>query len=526
MKKIPALIAALAAAAALSSAAPDGVAQEELVVGARSYKVAFDPHHAYLADEAQLFTAIYEGLFTYDETGLKAVPGVCESYKQGADKKTWDFTLRADARWSTGERVTARDFRDTWLLFLDPARGAEYSSLFDIVKNARAYRLGTLKDPEQVGIRALGDGRLEIQLEAPAEYLPKLLCHHAFSPIHAKLRASRDWSKPAAIPTNGPYVLVSAGKEGIRLKKSDSYWDRANVALPSIFIRFFPDDPVAATTAFNSGEVGWLTDLFDAETLAQPDAIKLNRIFSTHFYFFSCKQKPFDDPRVRRGLALLVPWAQVRSKDVYDEPTSRLINPEIGATYPKARTIDAPDEAAGKKLLADAGYPGCKGLPDIRILVSPSDDDKRVGGIMKKVWEAAGATVRLEEVPFEDYMEKSREGDYTIASSTWIGDFADPITFLQLWLSDSNLNDGKYSDPEFDRLIALSNGQSGAERMKTLSAAESVILEGAACMPLTHSLSLNFIDTEEFGGWLPNLLDIHPFKLMFYAGKRAVQGII
>jgi ABC-type oligopeptide transport system substrate-binding subunit len=149
---------------------------------------------------------------------------------------------------------------------------------------------------------------------------------------------------------------------------------------------------------------------------------------------------------------------------------------------------------------------------------------------MKTAWEKAGMTVDVRAVPSARYLEAARPGkgaaSFTLALSTWIGDFAYPLAFLQMWESDSNLNDARFSDPEFDRLLADSAALEGPKRLSALAKAETRLLESAACLPLHHSIALNVLDGDAVEGWSDNALDIHPFKYLGFGQARIRPGVI
>jgi peptide/nickel transport system substrate-binding protein/oligopeptide transport system substrate-binding protein len=167
------------------------------------------------------------------------------------------------------------------------------------------------------------------------------------------------------------------------------------------------------------------------------------------------------------------------------------------------------------------------GLPEIRILIPAGNETRREAEIMKQAWEASiEADVVLEEIPAEGYYERLKEVDYTVATLTWIGDYADPLTFLQLWTSESNLNDARYADREFDRMITASMGEPDAERYRSLGKAEEYLLSGAVVMPVSYTPAFNCIDLTVVDGWYPNPLDIHPFRWIRFAEPELPPGIV
>jgi len=194
-----------------------------------------DFRKSYLASEAQIFTALYEGLFSYNPVTLAPIPASASTWQLSEDKKVWTFTIRSNARYWNGDPLRAEDFRAAWLSMLDPKNEAPYSSLFDIIEGARDFRLGKSTDPSTVGISAQGDKTLVVRLNAPASFFPSMLCHHSFSPIHPSMLQGNNWAAPIS---NGPFYVTGQKEGSITLTKNKLYWDADKVSLERINIRF------------------------------------------------------------------------------------------------------------------------------------------------------------------------------------------------------------------------------------------------------------------------------------------------
>ena len=508
--------------------AADETKPTEFVAAFNDLDLEFDPHHSIYSAEAQVFTALYEGLFSYDPESLDPQRAVCKSYVRSKDGLTYTFTLREKAAWSDGTPLMARDFRDAWLRVLSPQEKADYAAFFDVIAGAKEYRLGISKDPETVGLKILGDKVLEVKLASPAAYFTRLLCHHSFSPIHPSMLQVRDWQNKLPFPVNGPYAFTAFEKGELRLTKNANYWDSASVMVEKL--RFlFSDDDADATRRFDNGEIHWLAGPMDVDALLDRQAIKITPMFGTHYWFFDCGTEPWSDSRIRRALTLLVPWKEVRNSESYLMPADTLVLPFDG--YEKAEGIQDANEEEARKLLAEAGKPDGKGLaPLVILLPSGGEDAKRIGEILKAAWERLpGLSVELRETNSARYFDAVRAGPvasgYTIAVTTWIGDFADPLAFLQMWTSDSNLNDARFIDPEFDRLIADSSAEEGKKRLDILAEAESRLLGSGACLPIYHSLAANIVDTNFIEGWYTNALDIHPFKTIAFGQPKVRSNV-
>ena len=483
-----------------------------------------DPLHTFTSTEAQVYTALYEGLVTYNPFTLQPSPGIAERWETSEEETVYRFFIRSDARYSNGDYISAAHVRDTLLSLIDPEENAEYADLLDVVKNVKEYRKGEITDPEKVGIYAEEERILRFELEHPASHFIKILCHHSFSPLHPEMRKEGGLENPEQHISNGPFFIAESKKDELLLKKNELYWDSAQVGLDALRI-IYRDDEAEVTKSFNKGEIHWTEAPVDYDKIADRDAIVVNHLFATSYYFFSAASEPYNNPAVRRALALLLPWDEIRSSEYMYIPSSTLV-PKIGS-YPEIEGITEKDEETAQSLLAEEGFPGGMGLPAITLAIPGGEESSRIAGAMKEAWEKKlDVTVNLEESDFHSYYDRLKEEPFTIGTLTWIGDFADPLTFLNMWTADSNLNISEYSQPEYDELIEESLTQKGEERYKTMSEAEKILLSGAVIMPIKHSPAFNVIDLEFIEGWFPNPLDIHPFKYVRFGTPSIPEGVV
>ena len=500
----------------------------ELTIAFSKHNIELDFRKSYFASEAQIFTGIYEGLFSYHPLTLQPVPALAERWDLSDDKLQWTFTIRRDARFSNGDIIRAEDFRAAWLSLLEPSRNSPYSSFFDVIKGANEYRNKINNDPESVGIIAEDQRTLIVKLNSPASFFPAMLCHHSFSPIHNSLINKEEWGPPASgnqrnwTPpvTNGPFRISSMNDENIFLEKNIRYWDRERVALNKIIIKFTSDGE-QASHLWNSGESRWIAGDVDIESLTDLSGLQVNIMFATHYYYIRSEKTPWNDKRVRRAMALVLPWGEIRS--VYHLPAKTLIYPISG--YPEIEGISESNHSEAFNLMSEAGYED--GIEtEIVIRIPVSRDAIRVAGIMSTAWKnILKLNVRVEVIPPDRYFNSTKEEGFTVGSITWIGDFADPYAFLQMWRSDSNLNDAAFNDPEFEALIERSMIEEGGERLATLADAEKILLNTGAVLPVCYSPALNIVDTNELEGWFTNPLDIHPFKYLSFKTFRPLPGV-
>jgi len=493
----------------------------ELTVAFSSHEMELDFRKSYYASEAQVFTALYEGLFSYHPLTLEPVPALAEKWELTEDKTQWTFTIRQNARFSNGDPVRAENFKEAWLSLLEPSRESPYSSFFDVIEGARDYRNGIEKNPEKVGIQTPNARTLIVKLNSPASFFPAMLCHHSFSPIHHSLTEKENWAEGSAPVSNGPFRMVSIDEKSMILQKSAYYWDNSRVALNKIIIKF-SDNADEAANLWNSGEARWIYGDVNFDELIGRSGIQINVMFATHYYFIRSAAAPWNDKRIRRAMSLVLPWEKIRSG--YLLPAKTLIFPVAG--YPKLNGIAETNHEEALALMEEAGFADGAGLPELVIRITPSREAAGITSQMAAVWkEVLKFNVRVEVFPYDKYFQSLKEENFTIGSTTWIGDFADPYAFLQMWRRDSNLNDARYDDPDFEELIERSMIEEGETRLNTLAEAEKLLLERGSVLPICYSPALNIIDTDELDGWYPNPLDIHPFKYMSFRTLRPLPGV-
>ncbi|MDR2575274.1 MAG: ABC transporter substrate-binding protein [Treponema sp.] len=495
--------------------------RDELTVTFSKGDLELDFRKSYMASEAQLYTAIYEGLFSYHPITLEPVPALAEKWELSNDKKQWTFTLRGNAKYWNGDPVTAEDFRTAWLSVLAPERDAPYSSLYDIIEGAKEYRTGEIRDENKVGIIASGPKTLVVKLIAPASFFPSMLSHHSFSPIHPSMLKVDDWTASPPV-SNGPFRIAEMEENNIVLEKTDNYWDAKNVSLNKINVRF-TETGEEASRLWNSGEARWISGDVDIDALTDRSGIQVNPMFATHYYFIRSGEKPWNDYRLRRALILVLPWDEIRSGHYH--PAKTLIYPLPG--YPKIEGLSETSTDEAVALLAEAGFPEGKGLPELVLRITPSPEASRITGLMAVAWkEQLGIPVRVEIVPYSRYFQALKAGGYNVGYSTWIGDFADPYSFLQMWRRDSNLNDSGYNDDDYEALMEKSMLEEGSARWAILAEAEQLLLERGSVLPISFSPAINIVDMGELEGWFPNALDIHPFKYLAFRAFRPIPGVV
>lgn len=486
-----------------------------------SYRqLSFNPQYSYTTAEAQIYIGLYEGLVNYKPQTLQAEPAIAQSWEISEDGKSYSFFLREDAKFSNGDLIRAENFKASWLQLIRAGSDAPFSSLLDLVSNVPEYRKGQ-KSEDQIGIKVAGPLQLDIELkEASPEFL-SILCHNSLSVIHPSLLQLRDWSQLDAkkIITSGPYVLSSSQKEGLVFSKNPAYWNIQNVGSSRIFIeRFQPYYADQLVNALNTYEVDWVASgsLSNFDQLNHPsDMIRINPIFASSFLFFGNTTKQsfsWSNPKVREALILLLPLEELRK----GLGGSTHLVPKVSG-YKSGQSFEKQDTDKAMSLLEEAGYPQGKGLGELRIVFPSGSSYSALAETIKEAWSQLDAEVLIEyQKPETSTVESYQDPNATLGIFTWIGDYPDPTTFLNLWRSEYTLNIFSYHSEEYDKLLdqAQQSGKDISKRYEFLSKAEETLLLDGALVPLWQTPALNFVSKRFLKGWYPNVLDIHPLHYL------------
>lgn len=476
-----------------------------------------DPSKISGVPEHKIYMALFEGLVGYDPKTSLAVPGVAESWKPSADGKQLTFKLRKTT-WTDGTPITAKSFVDSWLRTLDPKTGAEYAYMMTmVVKGAADFNEGKA-GKEAVQIRALDDYTFQVDLLGPMPYAVDMMAHYVFAvlPMHVINAKGDDWIKVENIVTNGPFKLAEwKPQESLTVVKNDKYWGAKDVSLSAITLLPI-DDNLTAYNKFKAGEIDWAhgvpLDLID-EIKLRPDYQVAPQV-ATYYYIYNVTRKPFDDVRVRKALALALNMQELVDKVTKGGQlaTSSMVPTMAGYTPSKGSGFNVEQ---AKKLLAEAGFPGGAGFPEVPILYNTNDGHKKIAEWVQESWKKnLGISVTLVNQEWKTFLDTRQNAhDFYIARAGWVGDYLDPNTFLDMFITGSGLNDGLYANPKYDELVKKAATISGKERMATLQQAEGFLITAdQAVIPFYHYVEQDLIDLSKWDGWYANPLGVHDWK--------------
>ncbi len=486
-----------------------------------------DPQTVTGRPESNIIRTLMEGLVVPDPRTLEPRPGQAESWEVSADGRVYTFHLRADARWSNGDPVTAADFVGSWRRMLTASLGSEYAYQLYLVEGAEAYHKGQLKDFAQTGFKALDARTLEVTLVHPTSYFLDLLHHYSWYPVHLPTvekfggldRKGSAWTRAENYVGNGPFVLKEwIPNQHIEVRKSPTYWGAADVRLDGA--RFYPvENTDAEERMFRTGQL----DVTNALPLSKidhyrdnrGDVLRLDPYLASAYFRVNVNRPQLKDPRVRRALALAID----RHGLAYEvqrgvKLPTHSFTPEMPSFTPPQNFPD--DVAEARRLLAEAGFPEGKGLPPIELLYPTSDTGRIVCEALQAMWVAnLGIDVRLYNQEWKVYLDTMNNQGYDVAWSAWIGDYVNPMTFLDMNVTDGGNNRTGWSNARYDELVALAAATvDSAERNAHYAEMENLLGAEVPVIPL-YTYTNSFVIDPAVKGWYPNLLDIHPLQAVW-----------
>ena len=486
------------------------------------------PHISFNADEAQILTALYEGFFVYDPYTLQPMPALAEQWTH-TDGRIWRFTIKENAKFENGDPITAQTFADSWFNLLTPGAGFEYSSLLDFIDGAADYRTGKLKNKNQVGIKAESERVFAVYTNMQAEHLPSILCHHAFSAVHpSQLKNTQKLSKSTAIKnaksafkplSSGPYKIEKFTEKEIILTKNENYWDTNSVEISKINLLLNLTKEQAAEK-FNKGEIDWLSRSDVIPKIGDQRNIRIDPMFATEFFFFKTSAGISRIKEIREALLLAVPYEELR--EGYLIKASTLIFPLAG--YPAIKGIGEYNIQKAEEIINKLGL--TKSEKKIVIKVPDLQYYKDLISILNKAWEKIGITCEAKFFPFSSYYNELKSSDYNLGIISWIGDFADPLAFLEIFRPESTLNDSDWNNREFEQTLKKAAADAQIKsRFEKLSTAEELLLKDCVIIPLSHQVSVNIIDLFSIEGWYSNAINIHPFKFIKFVRPQPLPDV-
>jgi oligopeptide transport system substrate-binding protein len=519
------LVLALFGCARRETPVEAGIRTQTLLVGNRGEPQDLDPDTVTIYTDNLIVYSLFEGLTKLDAKTSVAVPDLAESWDVSPDGMTYTFHLRPGTRWSDGDPVTAGDFVYSFHRILSPAFGALYSYMLWPIKNAEAFNSGKVTDFSMVGAKALDPVTLEISLEKPTPYLPALATHNTWLPVHKATiekfgrmdEKGTRWTRPGNLVGNGAFTLEEwTPNSRIVVVKNPLYWDAANTKLNRI--EFFPiEKSDIEDLNFRSGQLHTTYGLPMAKVATyrahRPVDFRVDPVLADFFLFMNVTRPPLDNPKLRLALACGVDREKLIRDVTYGVylPIRCLTVPNCGGYTCRAQIPD--DFAKARQLLAEAGYPGGKGLPSIEIQTAQDEIGLRLVEAIQSMWlKELGVHVTIVQMEGKTLYQNQQTKDYSIALSGWQADYVDPSTFLGTMVTGGGNNYAGWSNKGYDKLIIeASNTADNTKRMELFQKAEAVLLGDTPIIPLYIQPNVYAINPA-VRGWTTTVVGFHEWN--------------
>ncbi|WP_322905064.1 peptide ABC transporter substrate-binding protein [Paenibacillus campi] len=490
-------------------------ASQDLRINMSAEPPTFDPAQAKDTQTNTALKLMYDGLTRMGADG-NPTPGAAEKWDVSEDGLKYTFHLRNNAIWSNGDPVTAQDFVYAWERVLSPATtpASEYAYQLYYLKNGEAFNTGKIKDFSQVGVKAVDDKTLEVTLTAPTPYWLGLTSFYTYYPVNKKnVEANPQWAAKAdTMVTNGPFTLTTwtTGQQLV-WTKNDKYWDKDNIKLNTITASLV-NSGATEYASYQSGQLDYAgsptgeipTDQIAAAKQQYPDQFNAKGIASTYYYEFNNKEKPFDNANIRKAFAMSIDRQAIVDKVTLGGqlPAYGFVPPGIKGQNEEFRTefkddYFKEDVTQAKALLAQGlKEEGLTALPAITLIYNSSEAHQKVALAIADMWKKnLGVNVQTENQEWSVFLNNRQSGNYQIARAGWTADYNDPMTFMDMWVTNGGNNDAKYSNPTYDKLITdAKSTQDNAKRMTDMAQAEKLLIQDdMVIMPIYYYTSISLV---------------------------------
>ncbi|MBM7554033.1 peptide ABC transporter substrate-binding protein [Thalassobacillus pellis] len=461
-----------------------------------------DPSLATDAVAFQWLGSTMDGLYRLGEDA-ELEPAIAKEHKVSEDALTWTFTLREDATWTNGDPVTAHDFVFAWQRAVNPETGSEYGPYMmnGVIKNAEAISSGEMP-VEELGVKAVDDYTLEVQLEKPIPYFLSLTAFGTFLPLNQEFveaQGDKFGLEANTILSNGPFKMTEwKHEEGWTLVKNEDYWDAEKVNLEKINVSVVKETSTRVNL-YDSGEIdaAALSGEF-VQQKAGSDELKVEEEPVLFYLKMNQQHEVLGNVNARKAIQMVINredlvnviLANGSIPAVGDIPQNFVKHPETGEDF---REINGPlietNVEKAKELWAKALEEIGKDTVNLELLGGDSEVAKEMDAYLKaQLEQLEGLTVTVKPVPFKERLRLDTSMEYELQNAGWGPDYIDPNTFLNLWVTDGGNNKTGYSSEEYDALIEKANNEYATQPVKRfetfLEAEKMLIQEDAVIAPL------------------------------------------
>lgn len=509
---------------AATKAARDGV----LLFNNRSEPRDLDHHVVSGFPENRVIKALMEGLVgEHPNDSNQISPGIAKEWEASEGYSVWTFHLR-ESRWANGDLLTAHDFVYAYHRILHPELGAPYAGMLSILKNAEAFNRGEILSFEDVGVEALDDYTLRLELTGPTPYFPLKLTHYTWFPIHrltiekhdAFSRRDTGWTRPENHIGNGPFLLTEwRPNQRITVSRNSYYWDFKNVQLQAI--EFYPiQDAQTEERMFQTGQLHKTDSVpFNSRERYRErndPAFRQEPFFATGYIGLNLSNKTLSEQKVRRALMHAIDRERIVERVSKNGQAATGFVPRGIDGFPYRNHLEH-NPAKGRELLKEAGYPNGEGFPRINLVIANVDTSRTLAEVLQSMWAAQlGIEVQIQNREWQVLISDIDSGNFDMFLLSWVGDYMDPATFLNIMGSNDGNNRTGYASEDYDALLAQA-GQTidSDERLQILAQAEQLLLENMPIIPLSFADMIYLLDPA-LKGWEAKQLADQPYKHLYF----------
>ena len=470
-------------------------------VGAEPQSI--DPSYLSAIDSMIYAVHLFEGLVTKDKEG-NIVGGAAESWEVSPDGLNIIFHLRDNAKWSDGKKITSDEFVYSFRRLVDPNTASSYGFLASPIKNADKIMAGKLRK-EELGVEAIDEKTLLIKFESPTAYFLELFCIPIFSPLRADyIEDNEKWTfYPNTYIGNGPYKMIERKTdELISLELNTNYWNKDNMVANRIdFVML--SDISTAYAALKEGSLHYSSRIQnnDIELLRNEGYLVITPSLGTAYYAVNNTNEVLKDKRVRKALALAIDRNYIVENITKggEVPAGAFIPfglkdvngdfRENGGNYFSVSKEDYESNVEeAKKLLAEAGYSNGTNFPVLEFKTNPGAG-VTIAEAVQQMWkENLNVDMSITQEEWSVFQKNRQTRNYTVCRADWIGDYLDPMTFAQLFISTSAGNRVGYSNINYDNLIKEAQSTiDNNKRMNNMHIAEDMLIgDDMALIPLYY----------------------------------------
>jgi len=454
-----------------------------------------DPSLATDTTSVFVIEQLFLGLTDFDDETVEVIPELATSWEVSEDGLVWAFHMRKDVKWTDGTPVTAHDIEYAVKRTCDPATASDYAYVLYIIKGAKEVNTGEITDLNHIGVKAIDDYTIQFALNHPAGYFPAIAGMWVARPVPRWTieKYGEKWTEPENIVTNGSYLLTKwAHEDELIMEKNPDYPEADKVQIEKIHCVMI----VEASTAMAMYEDGKLDDV--AVPLDDIDRVKTDPVLSkeltiapqlcTYYYGFNNSKPPLDNPLVRKAFSAAINRQSLIDYVLKGEqiPATTFACPGIFGHVPPEEGVGIGyDPEAARKYLADAGYPGGKGLPEVTLMFNTSEAHAKIAQAIQQMWkENLGVEVNVTNQEWKVYLKTLVEDAPQIFRLGWCADYPDANNWVyEVFHSTDSANDIKWHNTEFDRVTEEAARESDpAKRLELYKRSEQILCEEEAAI--------------------------------------------